>query len=152
MASESTQIARASHQDSQALRVIQILSVFFVPASLISSIFGMGFFSTSPSNDGGAVFSISDNWWWYLAIVLPLTVAIILFIGGYSLVIKWQAGKKDAKVNDFESQQYLPSLATTGFQGSNSLQLQATTSLVDEKGKAIGPGVTSFKSRSSSKS
>lgn len=88
MARESTQIARASHQDSRALRYIQILSMLFLPASLVSSIFGMGFFSTSQDTHGKAIFTISHNWWLYLAISVPLTILCLLSMGWYNAVFK----------------------------------------------------------------
>lgn len=93
MATESTQIAHASHQDSRALRVIQILSMLFLPASLVSSIFGMGFFSTSQGTDGQATFMISHNWWLYVAISVPLTALCLIFMGSYNVAVKWKAGK-----------------------------------------------------------
>lgn len=88
MARESTQIARASHQDSRALRYIQILSMLFLPASLVSSIFGMGFFSTSQDTHGKAIFTISHKWWLYLAISVPLTILCLLSMGWYNAVFK----------------------------------------------------------------
>lgn len=91
MARESTQIARASHQDSRALRVIQILSMLFLPASLVSSIFGMGFFSTSQGADGQAIFTISGSWWLYIAISIPLTVLSLIFMGCYNIAFKLKA-------------------------------------------------------------
>ncbi len=94
MATESTQIARASHEDSRALRVIQILSILFLPASLVSSIFGMGFFSTSQGTDGQAVFTISHSWWLYIAISVPLTVLCLMFMGCYTIPSKLKARRK----------------------------------------------------------
>ena len=91
MATESTQIARASHQDSRVLRIIQILSMIFLPASLVSSIFGMGFFSTSQDTNGRAVFTISNSWWLYLAISVPLTAFCLVFMGSYNIVFKLRA-------------------------------------------------------------
>ena len=88
MATESTTIARASHQDSRALRYIQILSMLFLPASLVSSIFGMGFFSTSTDRNGKAILVISHNWWLYLAISIPLTLVCLLSMGWYNAVFK----------------------------------------------------------------
>ena len=85
MATESTQIARSSHQDSRALRYIQVLSMLFLPASLVSSIFGMGFFSTSQDTHGKAIFTISHNWWLYLAISVPLTILCLLSMGWYTV-------------------------------------------------------------------
>ncbi|KAL0632762.1 hypothetical protein Q9L58_008350 [Maublancomyces gigas] len=60
MAGESTKIARVTYQDGQSLRAIQILTMVFLPASLCSGIFGMGFFDTS-SDDGGNV-NFSYGW------------------------------------------------------------------------------------------
>lgn len=94
MATESTQIARASHQDSRALRVIQILSMLFLPASLVSSIFGMGFFNTSQGTDGQAIFTISNSWWLYIAISLPLTALCLTFMGCYNIAPKLKARRK----------------------------------------------------------
>ncbi|CAF9927216.1 MAG: hypothetical protein ALECFALPRED_003648 [Alectoria fallacina] len=91
MAAESTQIARASHQDSRALRIIQILGTLFLPASLVSSIFGMGFFNTSQGTDGQAILTISGNWWWYIAICIPLTVLCLLVMGYFSIATKLKA-------------------------------------------------------------
>lgn len=91
MATESTQIARASHQDSRALRIIQILSMLFLPASLVSSIFGMGFFNTSQGTDGQAVFTVSNDWWLYIAISLPLTVFCLMFMACYNIASKLRA-------------------------------------------------------------
>ena len=94
MATESTQIARASHQDSRALRIIQIFSMLFLPASLVSSIFGMGFFSTSQGTDGQAIFTISSRWWLYIAISVPLTVLCLMFMGFYNIVSNLMARRK----------------------------------------------------------
>lgn len=94
MAAESTQIARASYQDSRALRVIQILSMLFLPAALVSSIFGMGFFSTSQGANGQAIFMISKSWWLYVTISIPLTILCLIFMGGYNIAFKLKARQK----------------------------------------------------------
>lgn len=83
ISTESATIARASHQDASSLRIIQILSMIFLPASLISSIFGMGFFNTQPRDDGSAQFTVSPNWWWYIAIAIPVTLALWLYMVAY---------------------------------------------------------------------
>jgi Mg2+ and Co2+ transporter CorA len=84
MAAESTLIARSSHQDNQSLRIIQIMSMIFLPASLVASIFGMGFFSTDADSSGTAVFQVAKNWWLYIVVAVPLTaiiMGIMLFYG-----------------------------------------------------------------------
>ena len=62
--------------------------MLFLPASLVSSIFGMGFFSTSQGIDGQATLLISKNWWLYVAISVPLTVACLGFMGGCNLLAR----------------------------------------------------------------
>jgi hypothetical protein len=61
---EFTQLSRDSTEDNQSLRAIQIMTAIFLPPSLISSLFGMGFFSTDRAEDGGSVFSVARTWWW----------------------------------------------------------------------------------------
>ncbi|KAL2069651.1 hypothetical protein VTL71DRAFT_14330 [Oculimacula yallundae] len=81
---EFTQISRDSTEDNKSLKTIQILTAIFLPPSLISSIFGMGFFSTDIAQEGfidkPVVFSVASNWWWYIAITLPVTACVLLFI------------------------------------------------------------------------
>ena len=81
---ESTEIARASRQDNWSLRMIQIMSMVFLPCSLISSIFGMGFFSTDLSDDGNVTFLVSGNWWIYLAVTVPLSTSAMVLMGFFS--------------------------------------------------------------------
>lgn len=58
--------------------------MIFLPGSLISSIFGMGFFSTSSDPEGrGAVFAASSKWWLYFAVAIPLTLALMVVMMFY---------------------------------------------------------------------
>lgn len=81
---EFSQLSRDSTEDNKSLKTIQILTAIFLPPSLISSIFGMGFFSTDIAEEGiiekPVVFSVAGNWWWYVAITLPVTACVLLFI------------------------------------------------------------------------
>ena len=55
----------------------------FLPSSLISSIFGMGFFSTDVDDSSEEMrvnFAVSRNIWWYPAVTLPFTAIIVLLI------------------------------------------------------------------------
>ena len=94
MATESTQIARVSHQDSRTLHAIQILSMLFLPASLVRSIFGMDFLGTSQGASGQAIFMISKIWWSYVAISIPLTLLCLIFMGGYNIAFKLRERQK----------------------------------------------------------
>ncbi|RPB11692.1 hypothetical protein P167DRAFT_213042 [Morchella conica CCBAS932] len=93
MAKESTKIARSSHEDGQSLRTIQILTMIFLPASLFSGIFGMGFFNTDTDDNGNIRFSVSSNWWWYPALTIPMTAATMLTVVGRKLGEKWKKDK-----------------------------------------------------------
>lgn len=80
---ELTSLSRDSFEDNRSLRVTQLLGAVFLPSSLISSIFGVGFFSTDvddSSDNVRAVFAVSGNWWWYPAGTLPLTAMIVLLL------------------------------------------------------------------------
>lgn len=85
MATESTAIARASHQDNKSLSIIQYMTMLFLPASFVSGIFGMGFFSTSPDARNQPKLYISHVWWWYLAAAVPLTAFVLLGFGFYKM-------------------------------------------------------------------
>ncbi|KAI9846952.1 MAG: hypothetical protein M1838_001088 [Thelocarpon superellum] len=80
MAAESTDIARATRADSQSLRVLQILGVIFLPASVVSSIFGMSFFSSQPDASGGVTFQVSEKWWYFLVVAVPLSAITFVAI------------------------------------------------------------------------
>lgn len=86
-------IAQASNHDNRSLRMIQILSTIFLPGSFVSSIFGMGFFSTT---EDGAVFVVNTRWWIYLAVSIPLTVAI------YLAVMYFQWREEDTAVGEWD--------------------------------------------------
>ncbi|KAI9887012.1 MAG: hypothetical protein M1823_001156 [Watsoniomyces obsoletus] len=87
MAAESTEIAKATRQDGQSLQALQILGTLFLPASLCSSILGMGFFTTQPDDSGRAQFIASNKWWIFIAFAIPLT---IVSLGIVSILNAWQ--------------------------------------------------------------
>ncbi|KAI5836721.1 hypothetical protein DFP73DRAFT_347240 [Morchella snyderi] len=88
-------IARSSREDGQSLRTIQILTMIFLPASLLSGIFGMGFFNTDTDDNGNIRFSVSRNWWWYPALTIPITAATILTLVGRDLRKKCKTNKRE---------------------------------------------------------
>ena len=104
MSAESTVIARSAHRDGQSLRIIQYLGLFFLPLSLCTSIFGMGFFGTSPDQDTKeAIFVVGDAWWWFLALALPLTGVVL----ASTWVIVWWSTrrverKRSSEIEDLE--------------------------------------------------
>lgn len=90
LAEESKMIADAAKADSRSLTKLQYLAMITLPLSLSSSIFGMGFFSTSTGPSGDAQLLVSSRWWWYLALAIPMTALTVLSLYG---LVAWEAIK-----------------------------------------------------------
>ena len=66
-------IAQDTRKDSHSMKAIAALTMVFLPASAVSSFFGMAFF------DGqGGILTTTDEWWIFLAVTIPLTVAVVI--------------------------------------------------------------------------
>ncbi|KAG9554635.1 hypothetical protein KCU71_g8829, partial [Aureobasidium melanogenum] len=69
-------IARATRADSVAMKTIAIVTLTFLPATYVSAILGMNFFSYNPDTHGGHI-SYSPDLWLYFVVSIPLTVAVL---------------------------------------------------------------------------
>lgn len=67
-------IAQATKNDSAAMKTIAALTMVFLPATAVSSFFGMAFF-----NGQGGYLSVTSNWWIFLATTVPMTLMLFLF-------------------------------------------------------------------------
>lgn len=74
----------------------------------------MGFFNTQPRDDGSAQFTISGNWWWYIAISVPVTIALWLYMVGYRYYNRHRSGvtvipdvRRGSRDTDVEAQEVL---------------------------------------------
>ena len=81
IAAESTQIAKRSasiayetRRDSAAMKTIATLTMLYLPATFVSSLFGTNFFALSTNGPGNPVFVVSELWWMYLVSAVPLTL------------------------------------------------------------------------------
>ena len=75
IATDSHKIAMASRKDSSAMKAIAILTIAFLPATAIATIFSMNpFLAQAP--DGSVV--ISSSFWIYWAVTIPLTVLVFV--------------------------------------------------------------------------
>lgn len=72
----SVQIADHTRTDSKAMRTIALVTMLFLPATFVSSIFSMSFF-----NSDGGVWKVSDKFWIYWVVAFLVTVAT--FAGWY---------------------------------------------------------------------
>jgi Mg2+ and Co2+ transporter CorA len=70
------------------------MTMLFLPASLVSSFFGMGFFSTDQDPSGHKLFIVSQNWWWWLAVSVPTTLVCFIVV---AYTTHWSKKKSDAE-------------------------------------------------------
>lgn len=70
----SVRIADATRSDSAAMRTIAFVSLLFLPATFISAIFSTTFFKL---DDNSGAWEVSDKFWVYWAVAVPLTVGAV---------------------------------------------------------------------------
>ncbi|KAG9515019.1 hypothetical protein KCU93_g9588, partial [Aureobasidium melanogenum] len=88
------QIARATRADSVAMKTIAIVTLTFLPATYVSAILGMNFFSYNPDTHGGHI-TYSPDLWLYFVVSIPLTIAV--------LTIWWLWQRREEMVEDSEN-------------------------------------------------
>lgn len=72
---------------------IAVLGMVFLPSTFVSTILGSNLFALEDNGAGEHSFVVSDLWWIYLAIALPLTL-ITMGIWGLCLKFRTQWIKK----------------------------------------------------------
>ncbi|POR32280.1 Uncharacterized protein TPAR_07505 [Tolypocladium paradoxum] len=70
----SVRIADATRSDSAAMRTIAFVSLLFLPATFLSAIFSTTFFKF---DDGSGRWMVSDKFWVYWAVAIPLTISAV---------------------------------------------------------------------------
>ncbi|KAM0805619.1 hypothetical protein BDR22DRAFT_884599 [Usnea florida] len=90
-------ISQAARNDSFDMRAIALLTLVFLPSTLVSTIFSMSFFNFSPNDANGQPSgAVSPYIWIYLAIAVPLTlVTVALWLG-------WQRWRSRVAVKPIE--------------------------------------------------
>ncbi|KPM43780.1 hypothetical protein AK830_g2809 [Neonectria ditissima] len=92
-ASRDTQIqlrlADEAKKETLAMKAIAVITMTFLPATFISSVFSMSFFYFQPGQDGhDEVFVISHKFWIFWVLIIPLSLATI------SLWVFWDGARK----------------------------------------------------------
>ncbi|KAJ5090555.1 hypothetical protein N7532_009239 [Penicillium argentinense] len=75
IATESAKIARDARKDSASMKIIAGMTLLYLPATFVCSLFGTNLVAmdtSTKSND--SVFIVSPLWWTYFAFAVPLTV------------------------------------------------------------------------------
>ena len=82
----STLIASETRKDSASMKTIAALTMLFLPATFLATIFGMSFFEFSA--DG---LSVSRQWWVFVVVAVPTT--LILFVLWWA----WTPGSEQSR-------------------------------------------------------
>ncbi|KAL4962555.1 uncharacterized protein BDV14DRAFT_105695 [Aspergillus stella-maris] len=75
---------RAVQSDGATMKTIAVLSLIYLPGTFISGIFGTNFFLLS-REESGLTWTVSDNFWLYWVVTIPITLLIILWAFEYRL-------------------------------------------------------------------
>ncbi|KAL6242739.1 hypothetical protein RBB50_010385 [Rhinocladiella similis] len=70
-------LAEKSTQDAAAVKVLTILTLIYLPVTVVSNFFSTSFVSSKSSADGPESISVTDDWWILLAASIPLTLLTI---------------------------------------------------------------------------
>lgn len=88
MAHDSRRLASASKRDSSSMKTIAVLTTVFLPGTFIATVFSMPMVDYPPS-----------KFWIYLAIAIPLTIAVMAFWAIWMFWINKQNEKEDMKAS-----------------------------------------------------
>ncbi|KAI4774967.1 hypothetical protein E4T52_10080 [Aureobasidium sp. EXF-3400] len=84
----SSQIALATKEDGAAMKTIAVVTLTFLPATFVTALLGMNFFSIDERKPGGRLTSTKDVWI-YFVIAVPLTALV--------LCVWWWWQRREAK-------------------------------------------------------
>jgi Mg2+ and Co2+ transporter CorA len=89
IARKNADIARDTKKDSESMYAISIVTMLYLPASLVCGFFGTNFFALEAKHDGRLAFLVSDLCWIYgLSTVLLTTFTFSIWLG-------WQRRRKE---------------------------------------------------------
>ncbi|KAI4783436.1 hypothetical protein E4T52_01638 [Aureobasidium sp. EXF-3400] len=74
----SSEIALATRADGAAMKTIALVTLTFLPATFVTALLGMNFFTVDSDPQGGHLTSTKDLWI-YFVIAVPLTTAVLCF-------------------------------------------------------------------------
>ncbi|KAL2074460.1 hypothetical protein VTL71DRAFT_8238 [Oculimacula yallundae] len=75
MAGEQRKLAHSSKRDSAAMKIISLLGALFLPGAYLASVFSMTFFNFQENENP----HVSDQFWIYWVVTLPVTAIIVGF-------------------------------------------------------------------------
>lgn len=90
-------LARDSRNDGVAMKAITLLTMAFLPATFVATIFSMGFFHFAPksaTNSNEVELKVTPQVWMYVAVTVPLTVVVV---GACATWLKWNEWRMNAR-------------------------------------------------------
>lgn len=76
-----------SQQDAKAVRIISVVTLLFLPATFVSTLFSMSFFSFQPAYQNR--WGVSPKIWIYFAVSVPLTMLTFVIWVQLSRILTW---------------------------------------------------------------
>jgi Mg2+ and Co2+ transporter CorA len=70
-------LAEKSAQDAAAVKVLTILTLIYLPITVVSNFFSTSFVNPATSPNGSGSIIVSSDWWILLAVSIPLTLVTI---------------------------------------------------------------------------
>ncbi|KAH8698688.1 hypothetical protein BGW36DRAFT_376609 [Talaromyces proteolyticus] len=67
-------IADTTRRDNATVKALTLVGVFYLPGTFISGIFGSNFFNYTPGSSTGRDWNMSDKFWVYWVVTIPLTL------------------------------------------------------------------------------
>ncbi|EEA27200.1 hypothetical protein EYB25_001793 [Talaromyces marneffei] len=86
IASETAKVAHEAKKDSTSMKIIAGVTMFYLPATFVCSLFGTNFVALN-TNTSEPTFIVSKLWWVYIAFAVPLTAATIM---GFHIWRRWR--------------------------------------------------------------
>ncbi|KAI8930739.1 hypothetical protein NX059_012347 [Plenodomus lindquistii] len=71
-------IGEEARREASAMKAIAVVTMTFLPATFVSTLFGTNFFALEPrKGEDGVVFAVSNQFWVYWAISAPMTLVTL---------------------------------------------------------------------------
>ena len=78
IAKKSATIAYETRRDGAAMKTMATVTMLYLPATFVCSLFGTNLVALSTNDPADPVFVVSGLWWMYLVAAVPLTLLNLL--------------------------------------------------------------------------
>jgi Mg2+ and Co2+ transporter CorA len=95
------ELTKKSMQDAAAVKVLTILTLVYLPTTVVSNFFSTSFVNSEPASGAGAHITVSSDWWIFAVVSIPLTLLTLyvwlvwMRIQAYGRYPSWWYRRKD---------------------------------------------------------